>query len=340
MNESESDMTTQHVQQMFQMITGYWVSQIVGTVARLGIADRLAAKPATAATLASELGIDQDAAARLLRAAASVGLIATAPDGTATTTPLGELLRANTSGSLRDLADALTAPGHWLPWGRLSDAIRTGEPQARVVFGMDLVEYWSKNQDEGIAVTGAMANYSASVADETARLVDTSMTKLAVDVGGASGTIITALLRRNPALSGMIVDLPHVIDQARAALVKQGMSSRCGAVAGDFFESVPEADLYLIKSVIHDWNDEQSIRILSNCSRNLRADGRVLVIETLLPEDDRPSSAPLIDINMMVLTPGRERTTSEYAALLKTAGLRIDRVIETQTPMQIIEARK
>jgi C-methyltransferase len=136
------------------------------------------------------------------------------------------------------------------------------------------------------------------------------------------------------------VDVPHVIAHARAVLVKLGLSSRCEAVAGDFFESVPEADLYLLKSVIHDWDDEQSIRILANCADSMRADGRVLVIETLLPEDDRPSSAPLIDINMMVLTPGRERTTGEYAALLNAAGLRIDRVIETQTPMQIIEARR
>jgi hypothetical protein len=334
-------MAAQQVQQqMFQMITGYWVSQIVGTIARLGIADRLAAKPTTVAELASDLGTEPDATSRLLRAAAGIGVIANAPDGTVTLTPLGELLRANTSGSLRDLADALTAPGHWLPWGHLADAIRTGEPQPRAVFGVDLVEYWSKNQDEGIALTGAMANYSATVADDIARLVDTSMTRLAVDLGGASGTIITALLRKNPALKGMIVDVPHVIAHARAVLVKLGLSSRCEAVAGDFFESVPEADLYVLKSVIHDWDDEQSICILTNCAKGMRPDGRVLVIETVLPEDDRPSSAPLIDINMMVLTPGRERTTSEYAALLTAAGLRIDRVIETQTPMQIIEARK
>jgi SAM-dependent methyltransferase len=330
-----ADPNSQH---MLQMITGYWVSQIVSVLAQLDIPDLLSAKPQRADQIASEIGCDPQATLRLMRAAANLGVLAAAPDGTFALTPLGETLRSDVPGSLHDFAIALNAPGHWLPWGRLADAVKEGSRQTAATLGRDLFEHYMQNPAEGLAFMGAMANLSALVAAEVARLIDTSAASLAVDVGGATGTVVAALLRKNPALKGAILERQRVAEGARAALAEEGLSARCEVIEGDFFEAVPAADLYIVKHIIHDWNDEQSVHILTNCAKALRKNGRVVLVEMVLPEDGRPSFAPLMDINMLVLTPGRERTAKQYGELLHAAGLQLDRVVDTQSPMQIIEA--
>jgi hypothetical protein len=161
---------------------------------------------------------------------------------------------------MRDVAIALTAPAHWLPWGRLIDAIRQGESQMRSTLGRELFQYYAENPEESRAFTGAMSHASGLAAEEVACLLDTSSAEHVVDVGGASGTIIAALLGKNPTLSGTIFELAHVVPEARKALAESGLFSRCQVVAGDFFKSVPDADLYILRRVIHDWDDEQSIR--------------------------------------------------------------------------------
>src|SRR5215467_4605311 len=205
---------------------------------------------------------------------------------------------------MRDVAIALTEPGHWLPWGRLSDAIRTGRHQTPEVLGADLFQYYADNPVEGRAFTGAMSDLSAPMADEIARVLDTSWARHVVDVGGASGTLIAALLDRNPALQGTIVDRLDVVPRAKAAVADSGLSSRCRVVEGDFFATVPEADIYLLKHIIHDWDDARSIRILVNCARALRPNGRIVIVEKLIPEDDRASQTSLADLNMLVVLPG------------------------------------
>jgi SAM-dependent methyltransferase len=232
----------------------------------------------------------------------------------------------------------LTAPGHWLPWGRLADAVRHGVRQTPATLGRELFEFYAENPDEGSAFTGAMSNVSAAVAEDVAKALDTSTAKHVVDVGGASGTIIAAVLDRNPRLHGTILELPHVAPRARSALHELGLSSRCNVLDGDFFKSVPQADIYILKQIIHDWDDEQSVCILSNCFRALRSKGRVVLVERVLPDDGRPSFAPLADLNMLVLLPGRERTAKQYSKLLEAAGLHLDRVIDISSAMQLIEA--
>jgi SAM-dependent methyltransferase len=183
-----------------------------------------------------------------------------------------------------------------------------------------------------------MSNLSGTIAEEVAGVLDTSTAEHVVDIGGASGTMIAALLERNPALHGTILELPHVVARARATVTELGLSSRCNVLEGDFFEAVPRADIHILKYIIHDWNDDQSVRILSNCARALRRNGRVVLVERLLPDDERPSHAALADLNMLVLLPGRERTAKQYGKLLEAAGLRIDRVTETAAAMQVVEA--
>jgi hypothetical protein len=320
------------------MITGYWVSQIVGTLACLKIPDHLANGPLTYDELAKEAGCDSEATYRLLRAAASIDLVSATTDGRFDLAPLGQRLRSKVPGSMRESAVALTAPGHWLPWGRLAEAVRHGLRQTPAALGRELFEFYAENPDEGSAFTGAMANVSRVVAEDVADMLDTSGAEHVVDVGGASGTIVAALLERNPALRGTILELRHVVRHARTTLGELGLSSRCKVVEGDFFESVPRADIHILKQIIHDWDDEQSVRILSNCASALRGKGRVVLVERVLPEDGSPSFAPLADLNMLVLLPGRERTGKQYGTLLEAAGLRLDRIVDTPSAMQIIEA--
>jgi SAM-dependent methyltransferase len=325
-------------EQLLKMIRGFWVSQIVGTLARLEIADRLARGPLESSALAKAIECEPRATLRLLRAAVSLGLVAMLPDGRFGLAPPGELLRSDVPDSVRDFAIAMTAPGSWLPWGRLTDAIREGERQAVAALGHEFFDYYAANPIEGDAFTGAMANHSASVARPLAQVLDTSAVNHVVDIGGASGTIIAALLEANPALRGTILERADVVPRAEAALAKLGLASRCRAVAGDFFDSVPEADLYILKVILHDWDDQQSINILRNCARAMRPNGRVVLVERLFPEHGDPGGAALSDLNMLVLLPGRERTASEFAGLFRAAGLKLDRISELASSLALIEA--
>jgi SAM-dependent methyltransferase len=324
--------------QLLQMIKGYWVSQIVGTLAQLEIADQLAQGPLDCDVLANGIGCEPKATYRLLRASANVGLVSALPDGRFGLTPLGELLRSNLPGSMRDSAIAFTAPGHWLPWGRLAEAVRHGERQTVAALGQELFDYYATNPCEGSAFTGTMANHSDPIAEELAQTLDTSAVTHVVDIGGASGTIIGALLEANAALLGTILERADVVPRAEAALAERGLSSRCRVIEGDFFKSVPEADLFILKYIVHDWDDQQSVKLLSNCARALRPNGRVILIEWVMPEHGKPSAAALSDLNMLVLLPGRERTAGEFAELFRASGLQLDRISGIASSMHMIEA--
>jgi SAM-dependent methyltransferase len=324
-------------EQLSQMIKGYWVSQIVGTVAQLEIADHLAHGPLDYDVLAEGIGCEPKATYRLLRASEEVGLVSVLPAGRFSLTPLGELLRSNVPGSMRSPAVALTAPGHWLPWGRLAEAVRHGERQTVAALGKELFDYYAVNPSEGSAFTSAMANHSDAIAKEIAQTLDTSAVTHVVDIGGASGTIIGALLEANAGLLGTILERAEVVPRAKAALAQRGLSSRCRVIKGDFFETVPEADLYILKSIVHDWDDQQSIKILCNCARALRPNGRVILIEWVVPEHGKPGAAALSDLNMLVLLPGRERTASQFDQLFRASGLRLDRITRTLSYMKLIE---
>ena len=326
-------------QRLFQMITGYWVSQLVGTIAELGVVDAIEERPRTAAEIAKETETDADAMSRVLRAAASVGLVRADGDRW-TTTELGNHLRAGAKGSMRDMAIAQTSTGHWSPWGRFRQAVREGKRQTPAALGCEIWDHYAKSPREGAAFSGAMNDLARLVAGEVVRLVAAKDARRVIDVGGANGTLLAAFVAANASVSGVLLDLPHVVDGARAALDASGVGPRCEVVGGDFFRHVPEGDVYLLKQVLHDWNDEQCATILQSCARGLRPGGRVVIVEMVIPDDMRPSPAPLMDLNMLVMLPGRERTRSEYERLLATAGLRLDAFHETHSPFQILEATR
>jgi hypothetical protein len=332
------EATDKDFEQMMQMLSGFCVTQITAAVATYSIADHLAKGPATAEQIAKIEGINSSAAFRLLRACASLGLVTCDNTLTFSATPLLGTLQRNVPGSLHSLAIAWSAPGHWLPWNRFLDAVRTGESQTVPALGAKIWDYYAQKPEEGAAFTQAMHGFTSGIAQEVARVVDTSTAKLAVDIGGASGTLVHSLLMANSQLHGIILDLPDVVPSATAAAAAAGLAERSKALAGDFFRSVPEADIYLLKHILHDWNDGEAVRILKGCRKAMRPGGRVIVIEALLGEIGEPGFAPFMDLNMMVMLTGRERTLAEYSALLKDAGLRLSQTTPIRSPMAVIEA--
>ena len=325
-------------QQMMELITGYWRSQAVGVAARLAIADRLGDGPKTVATLAAETATNEAALFRLLRGLASFGVFEETVPRTFGLTPLADTLRSNVPGSMRDFAMAETAPGHWLPWGNLDEAVRTGERATPAALGCEIFEWYGTHPVEGAAFSGAMGNLSALAAQEVGRVLPLPEKATVVDVGGAHGTLLAGVLNANPAARGVLTDLPHVIADAPRALAAMGIAGRAEAVAGDFFQAVPEGDVYLLKQVLHDWSDEQCVTILRNCARAMKPGGKVAVVEMVVPEDGTPSLAQIMDLNMLVMLPGRERTEAEFSALFQAAGLSAANVMPTHSPFSLVEA--
>src|SRR5260221_4340922 len=300
------EATDKDFERMMQMLTGFFVTQIAGAVASYSIADHLAKRPATAEQIAAIEGLDSAETFRLLGACASLGLV-TCDDGLRfSATPLLGPLRTNVPGSLHSMAIAGSDPGHWLPWGRFLDAMRTGQPQTVPALGATIWDYYAQQPEEAAAFTNAMHGSTSGVAQEVARLVDTSTAKLAVDIGGASGTLVHSLMTANPQLHRIILDLPDVVPSATAAAAALGLAERSRVLAGDFFASVPEADLYLLKHVLHDWNDGHGVRILENCRRAMRPGGRAIVIQPLLGEIGEPRLAPFMHLNRMGVHTGAE----------------------------------
>lgn len=326
---------------MLQMVTGYWVSQAVGAAARLGIADQLAERPRPSGEVAKALGADPQALFRLMRMLASIGVFTMDEQGRFGLTPLGDTLRSGVPGSAKDFADAETAPGHWLPWGKLDDAVKTGKPMCKPALGMELWDWYAKNPEEGESFNGAMGDLSAAVAVEVLRVYDFAGFQKVVDVGGAHGILVGAILQATPEMRGILYDLPHVTATAGESLESRGIAQRCEVITGSFFDSVPPgADIHVLKQIIHDWSDEECTTILRNCHKALEPKGKLLLVEMVIPPDNSPSMAQPMDLNMLVLLTGRERTESEYRDLLAAGGFEMERVIPTQSPFSVIEASR
>ena len=240
-----------------------------------------------------------------------------------TGTSLLNTLQKDDPHSLRYFAISQSAPGHWLPWGRFPEAVRTGQHQVDVAHGeANIFDYFSKHLDEASFFTESLTNLSRAAAIDIAAVLDTKGVQLAFDIGGASGDVIRAMMRANPELHGGVFDLPHVIPAAAAAAEAEGLGERFTTVGGNFFESVPPADLYVLKYILHDWDDDECVRILKNCRASLVTGGRIAVVDHLVGEVGQPGLAPLMDMNMLAMTGGREREIGEFDALFSAAGLR------------------
>ena len=328
---------------MLQLIGGFYVSRALFVTAKLGIADLLRYGPKDSEELAEATATHAPSLKRMLRALASVGVLAEDEQERFSLTPLGHMLETDRPGSLGDFAIlALGEESYWA-WGNLMHAIRTGETAFDHIYDMGVWDYLGQHPQYAQTFDRAMSNlvgvYHSAV---LAAYPFASFTKI-VDVGGGDGSLLIALLKATPNLRGMVFDLPHVADTARQRLARAGLAARCEVVAGDMFASVPRGgDAYLLSGVIHDWDDGRAATILENCRRAMQPPGKLLILEPVLPA--KPNASPkahgalLSDLNMLAMTGGRERTAAEYHALLRHSGFKQMRIIETQLAKSVIEA--
>ena len=311
----------------------------LGAVAELGIADHLAGGPRTAADLAARTGANEDAVYRVLRALAMVGVFTETAPRTFALTPAGDLLRSDAPGSVRDLVVWMCDAFHFRVYAELTQAVRTGEPIGDKVVGMPVFEYLERNPELAARFNNAMTNFSAGVAPAVLQAYDFSGIGVLVDVAGGHGMLLSTILRQYPSMRGILFDAPHVIAGATAP-DELGVADRCEKVAGDFFKSVPAGgDAYLMKHIIHDWNDERSGVILRNIHAALagKPRGKVILVEAVIKPGNEPDLAKFIDIEMMLLPGGRERTEAEFKALFERNGFKLTRIVPTEAPLWVVE---
>ena len=326
--------------QMLDLIIGYWVSQLVFVAVKLGLADLLKDGPKTSAELAASTGTHPSTLHRILRALASVGVFAEIGGGRFKLTPLAATLQSSVPHSMRDFALMMVDDYNWQVWQETLESARTGESSFPRVHGMKIFEYLEKHPEKGRVFAQSMTSLSGTENPAVAAVCDCSKVRTLVDVGGSQGHLLAEILRTNPRLKGVLFDLPRAVEQARKApyLNAKGVAGRVELVAGDFFQSVPEgADAYMMKYILHDWDDTLSIKILKNCRRAMARGGRVLVVDTVIPRGNDPHWGKLLDINMLVATGGRERTAAEFRDLFARAGFKLKRIIPTSCPLSIVE---
>ena len=323
---------------MADMIYGYMVSQTVRAYAELSIADHLATGPLTATQIAARAGSDPQTTSRLLRTGIVYGLVEIDAVERFHGTELLDTLRADASRSLRGMALGATNTSHWAPWAALPSGVRVGTRQVTQALGMPAFDYLVHNPEQAQEFTAYMARVTSLWALDVAQAIDTRGVGLAIDVGGADGALLRELLRANPELHGTVFDRPDVAEAVARVLAASEFASRTDTFGGDFFECIPSGDLYLLKFILHDWNDDDCVRILTSCREAMRPGARVAVIEMVVGEGNDPGVAAVMDLNMLAVTEGRERTLAEYDRLLARAGLRISSFWSGGSPQGVIEA--
>jgi O-methyltransferase domain/Dimerisation domain len=329
-------MTT--AEDLRSMVTGFRLSAALAVAADLGLSDALVSGPRSVADLAEAVSADQETLYRLMRALATVGVYDEQDDGRFALTPLGEELRSDVPGSLRPLARTLTDPAVWAAWAHLGHSVRTGDNAFEALHGVDVWTHRRREPEQNAIFNDNMSALSSVVADAVARAYDFAGFSTVVDVGGGKGVLLEAVLARHEHLTGTVFDLPHVVAPGPTAQATESVGSRWSAASGSFFDAVPAADSYLLKSILHDWPDDRCTEILKVCRRALHPGGVVLVVETLLGRPGHEVDAAFSDLNMLVLPGGRERTDQEYAALFDAADLQLTGVIHTSSRVSILEA--
>ena len=336
-NEKENEIPVQA--QMLQFITNFWTSRAVYIVAKLGIADLLQSGPKTAEELAQATETDPSSLYRIMRALASVGLFQVGTDRRFALTAMSETLVTGAPGSVRWFMISELGQEHFPAWGNLMHSVKTGEIAFDNFFGMDIWKYFAQNPEDAAVFNDSMSGMTAAANEAILSLFDFSNFKTVVDVGGGHGGLITTILKANPNARGILFDAPQVVDGASPKLEQAGVADRCDVVAGDFFKAVPAGgDAYVMKWIIPDWEDEKAITILKNCRAQMKPNGRLIIVDCVVPEGNEPHFAKTFDLNMMVMTGGKERTAAEFEKLVSAAGFKLLQVIPTELPTGIVVA--
>jgi O-methyltransferase/methyltransferase family protein len=323
------------------LLNGYRGSQALHVAAVLGVPDLLANGPRPSSELAEATGAQPETLYRLLRALAALGVLEEASDRTFTLTEVGRLLRSDVEGSLHGWAVFIGSETHWRSWERLDHSVQSGETAFDHLYGVDVWTYRAEHPDEGAVFDAAMASLTSGLERALLEAYDFGRFHRIVDVGGNRGELLAAILAAHGDLHGVVFDLPHVVTAAASNLTAAGIAERAEAVGGSFFDGVPAGgDAYLLKAIIHDWDDERATAILRRCAEAMNENGTVLVIEHDLGAPNEDPIPKLGDLQMLVAPGGRERSREEYAALFETAGLRMSDVVPVRGGWAIFEARR
>ncbi len=323
---------------LMQMLFGALITQSICVAAKLGIADLLAEKPQTAAELAARTETHGPSLYRVLRTLAGAGIFAENAEGKFELTPVASLLRSDAPNSMRDFTIMFGEEWMWRAWGALMHSVKTGEVAHVKVQGMGSFEFFEQNPEAGKIFNRAMTSNSLRIIPAIVEAYDFSGVGKLVDIAGGHGLLLAGILKANPQVQGILFDLPYVIEGAAELLEKENVRSRVELVSGDFFQSVSSgADAYMMKHIIHDWDDEHSIKILRNIRSAMNENGKVLIIEMVVPVGNEPSASKILDIQMLVMETGKERTKDEYRRLLEASGFRLTRIIPTKSPYSVIE---
>lgn len=328
-----------HARLLDTSFTALVLNRALYAAAKLGIADFLRDGPKSSDDLAKATNAHPGALYRLLRALASGGVLSESKDRRFALTRIGSLLRSDAQGSMRGWVTFSGEPFYLQAWQEILYTIRTGKPAWEKVHGMPVFDYFARHPDVAAIFDAAMTSLSGWEAPAIVEAYDFSRFHTLVDVGGGHGRLLLTILKANPKLRGILYDQPHVVEGAHETIGAEGLTRRCEVVEGSFFESVPAgSDGYILKYIIHDWDDEHSIKILRNCRRAMNLGAKLLLVETIIPGPEKPDIAKIADLEMLVLLGSRERTKEEYGTLLREAGLRLTRIVPTREALGIIEA--
>jgi hypothetical protein len=322
-----------------------FVARAMYVVAELGIADLLAGGPRSCADLASKLQVEAMPLHQVLRSVASRGLLRTepgpesGPDQRYSLTEVGRTLQDGHPSGARALILTMQGATFWSALEALPERVATGRTGPEIAYGMPFFEHLRQAPRAAALFNRMMIATHLDEPRAVAEAYDFSWAKRVIDVGGGVGTVLLAVLGEHPHLSGIVFDVPSVVEHARAHIVENRLDDRCDAIAGSFLEIVPAgADAYLLSRILHDWDEDACLRILRTCAEAMTKRSRLLVVEKVVPDDDEPHLAKSLDLVMVTMTSGRERTMQEYRALLARAGLRVERTVDTHSASSVIEA--
>lgn len=323
-----------------QLIFGKWVSMAVSVAARLRIADTLADGPHSVLQLSEITGTHARSLGRLMRALASVGVFKTDSEGRYMLTEVGHYLRTGVQGSMRGVADYCGSDWSWRAWEELHYSVQTGQTAFDKVFGQQVFQYLAQHPDQSAVFNEGMTGFSGAESAAVVSAYDFSRFKRLIDIGGGHGHLLASILESAPGLRGAVFDAAHVVAGAHEMLDGFGLLDRAEILSGDFFAEVPRGfDAVIMKHIIHDWNDVDAGRILNTIRRAADAGTTLLIVEMVIPPGDEPHPGKLLDLEMLVVASGQERTESEYAQLLAQHGFQLQQIVPTRTPASIVEAR-
>jgi ubiquinone/menaquinone biosynthesis C-methylase UbiE len=324
---------------MGELITSNWTTQAVYVAAKLGISDLIHQRgPLTAAELAEATGVLAEPLFRVLRALASLTVYREREDGRFELTPLADQLRKDVPGSQHAIA-IMMGEEHYQAWGELLYSVKTGKTAFDKIYGKPIFEWLGEHPEQAATFDAAMVSIHGRETDAMIDSYDFSQFAIVADVGGGNGSVLRAILKRVPGVRAMLCDLPGVIERAKPLIAAEGLADRLELKPTNFFEAVPAgADAYLMRHIIHDWTDEQSLVILKNIRKVIGSGGKLLVIEGVVPIGNEPSFSKLLDLNMMVMPGGKERTEAEYRELFAAGGFRLQRIVPTESDIQVLES--